>query len=862
MLERPLLLFPTPEPADRKKEKSFPGGKIHKPDHQRQGQRLHPIFNQLQAAFESRSLEIQQTAAGIEPEQTLVIETVDGIDNFVNAVKKIEGLEWLAEFENDDIDPDDDFYNEENDKKKLAGRLYLIMTNHRALEELLSLWRRYQADPNMKFDHGFAKFRDVFLQLKNIRRWDVQDRLIETGILETWKEDLTLYGDKNIPCELELWYRNSDEKRLANEKYIAQLLSQENGRIIGQSVVIPEISYHGILIELPAQAIKALISNPTTNLTKCDSIMFFRPVGQVITGEPAPNGEEDEVAITPMPLPSQSPVVAVFDGVPLLNHHLLSDRIIFDDPENWAADYQATERIHGTSMSSLVIHGDLNARNDPLNRHIYVRPIMKPIQNWHSTPRPENIPSDCLAIDLIHRAIKRLFEGEEGQEPVAPTIKVINLSIGDKSRQFIFSMSPFAKLLDWLSFKYGVLFIVSAGNHPAEIQLPVSKQEFDALHENDREKIIIKELYKNSWQRRLLSPAETINGLTVGSTHDDNATIDYLGNRFDPFTNVLPSPLSAFGGGYRRSIKPDILYYGGKQLYDLPLLSANPVKIKPAVFKISPGCQTASPGRHPGDLTATSHSCGSSNATALISRASSICHDSLQQIFDEQIPDIDYSTYNVPLLKAMLVHGCSWDEKAANLSSILRDDHDSRKIRSLVGRWTGYGAPDIDRVLDCTEQRATLLGFGHLADGDAHIFKLPLPSSLDARLEWRRLTTTLAWITPIEPNTQKYRVAAFWFDINKNNLTIDRADAEWRSVKRGTVQHEVFEGKSADPFLGNAFIEIKVNCRSEVGKIKSPIPYGLVVSFEVSEGVDIDVYNEIRTKITPVLQISQPIETA
>jgi len=47
MPERPLLLFPTPETADRTRGRRFPV-RVHRPSHGRQGQRLSPMFTQLQ----------------------------------------------------------------------------------------------------------------------------------------------------------------------------------------------------------------------------------------------------------------------------------------------------------------------------------------------------------------------------------------------------------------------------------------------------------------------------------------------------------------------------------------------------------------------------------------------------------------------------------------------------------------------------------------------------------------------------------------------------------------------------------------------------------------------------------------------
>jgi len=854
MPEHPLLIFPTPQSADRTRQPSR-FGRVHKPDVARQGQRLSPMFSQLQAAFEARRVEIQQNTAGIDPDQVLVIETIGSVDDFAKAMKRIERLEWMGELEIDEIAPDQDFYDENKPEKKLNGRLYLIMTNQQALEEMLSLWRRYQAAPNMQFERGLTKFRDVFRHLKNIRLWDVQDRLIETGVIDIWQENVRYNGDRVLLFEAELWFRESNELRAVSASRVVNLVQQAGGRILNQSV-IEGIAYHGLLAELPARAIRDIVENPTTELVKCENVMFFRPVGQMLVGDRTPEGDVEVAQIEDMPLPTGDPVIALFDGVPLANHRFLAGRLVVDDPDHWEADYAASERVHGSSMASLIVHGDLNQPQPPLSRPVYVRPIMKPM-SWPSTPRPEGIPENCLAVDLIHRAIKRLFEDDQGESPAAPQIKVINLSIGDRTRQFIQSMSPLARLLDWLSAKYGVLFVVSAGNHPTTISLGVSREEFDSFQADEFEAATIKALYRDARHRKLLSPAETINGISVGAVHLDVAQVTHQGNRIDPFGHLLPSPVSAFGSGYRRAIKPDVVYCGGRQWYQLPLQPTNPVTIEPAIFRTAPGNKVASPGSLAGELNATSYSCGTSNATALISRAAGICYDSLQQIFNEQATEVDPSNYEVPLLKAMLVHGCSWGDIGSRISEVLRTPENGRKLSGLISRWMGYGIPVVDRVLDCTEQRATVLGFGQLSDGEAHVFSLPLPPSLGSRPEWRRLTVTLAWLSPISARTQKYRTASLWFEVRNNDLTPTRSDADWRAVRRGTVQHEVFEGQNAQPFIDGDIIEIKVNCREEAGKIQNPVAYGLVVSLEVAEGVDIAVYNEIRTRIAPAIQIQQ-----
>jgi len=867
MPERPLLLFPTPE-VTSKSNLGGGGGRPHLPTHYRQGERLAPKFTQLQEAVRARNIEIQQAVTGIDPEQVLVMETIGSVEDFANAVKRIDGFEWMGEFEIDEIGPDQDFFDEKHPEKELSGRLYMVMTNQRALDEMLSMWRRYtdQEDPKQKFDGGLTKFRDVFLRLKDIRRWDVKDRLLETGVIDAWKEDLEHDGGRLIRFEVELWFRNSEEKRSQSSAIVASLIQQLGGHVLAESLH-EGIAYHGILAELPANAIQAVVDNPNTELVKCDSVMFFRPVGQMLAGEGLLEDEAVYSDLEEHSLPDGEPVIAVFDGLPLANHRLLNGRLIVDDPDNVESTYNANERVHGTSMASLIVHGDLNDGLRPLGRPVYVRPIMQPIPNDFRAPRREHIPDDVLLVDLIHRSVKRLFEGDGSEGPVAPSVRVINLSIGDPYRQFLQSMSPVARLLDWLSLTYGVLFIVSAGNQSDAIQLGISRTEFESSDPQEQETAVVKALFSDARNRKLLSPAESINGLTVGSVQYDSSHFGAVNNRFNPFLQFLPSPVSAFGSGYRRAIKSDIVFPGGRVLYQEDLRSSRRdnyvIKpVEPSIRNTPPGNKAAIPARQSGSLEGIAYSCGTSNAAALMSRAAGICYDSLQQIFEEQAAEVDARIHEAPLLKAMLVHGCAWGDVGAQVGDLLRTPENNRQLSGLVSRWMGYGVPQVDRVLDCIEQRATLLGFGQLSDGEAHVFRLPLPPSLGARPEWRRLTVTMAWLSPISAGTQKYRTASLWFEVGGVVPAKDRKEScsgtdGWRAVRRGTVQHEVFEGQRAEPFIDGDVIEIKVNCREDAGKIHNPVAYGLAVSLEVAEGLDIAVYNEIRTRIAPAIQIQQ-----
>lgn len=852
MPERPLLLFPTPETADRTKERGFPT-RVHRPPHGRQGQRLSPLFAQLQTEFNARRVELQQTATGADPEQVLVIETVGGVENFANAVRRIAGLEWMAELETDEIAPDEDFYDEQNAGKELSGRLYLVMTNQRALREMLSLWQRYQADPNITFARGLTKFRDVFLCLKDIRRWSVQDRIEETGVLDAWREDLEHDGNRAIRFEVELWFRGTDNKRQEAQGQVQALIGGLGGSVIG-NCIIPDIAYQALLAEISANAAQQIIDHPEVDLIKCDSVMFFRPVGQMATGKTPVEGALSDHEIGEAALPAGDPVVAILDGLPLANHGLLQDRLIIDDPDDYSSAYTVADRMHGTAMASLVCRGDLSDDAPPLTRPVYVRPIMKPIP-WIGAPRPEQIPDDVLVVDHIHRAVRRMFDGEGTADPAAPTVRIINFSIGDPCRQFTQVLSPLARLLDWLSIQYGVLFVISAGNHPEDIETGMSKGDFNALTNAEKEARVVNALYANARHRKILSPGESINGLTVGALHHDSATVAHMDYAVNLFESLLPSPVSPFGSGYRRAVKPDLLFNGGRVLYTEPLGTTTDATFEARHMRIAPGNGVASPSAVAGDTDKVAYCCGTSNAAALISRMSAACHDALLDVFEEQAPDIELRPYLAPLLKAIVIHGCSWGEIEDRLRAILQTSNNGRQIRSLIGRWMGYGVPDANRVLACTEQRATLLGFGQLGDEEAHVFSLPLPPSLGGHREWRRLTVTIAWMSPVAVSTQRYRSAGLWFEVNGDTIATSRAEVDTRASRRGTVQHEVFEGNNAIAITDNANLTVKVNCRKDAARILQPVSYGLAVTLEVTEGIEIAIYEEIRTRIASAVEI-------
>ncbi len=275
---------------------------------------------------------------------------------------------------------------------------------------------------------------------------------------------------------------------------------------------------------------------------------------------------------------------------------------------------------------------------------------MKPDpRDWVNRPRAERIPEEVLPVDLVHRSVRRIFEGEGAEPATAPSVRIINLAIGDPNRPLYSFPSAWARLLDWLSLKYNVLFIVSAGNHVEPIELDMPAENFNELKaaSPSLRKAILKAINKRAIHRRLFSPAESINALTVGALHSDASPlsvpnqaasygpIDLLG--VNPLANmVMPSPINAQGPGFRRSIKPEILMPGGRVLYrERPTGNSQEVILEPVKTTRPPGQQVASPPKRPGLLTDTYYCRGTSNAAALATRSAARLYEVIQRLRDE-----------------------------------------------------------------------------------------------------------------------------------------------------------------------------------------------------------------------------------
>jgi len=376
-----------------------------------------------------------------------------------------------------------------------------------------------------------------------------------------------------------------------------------------------------------------------------------------------------------------------------------------------------------------------------------------------------------------------------------------------------------------------------------------------------REQAILAALNGNKSRRTLLSPAESLNTLTIGAAHSGSAFTGNLPNgRIDPFTDEeLPNVISAMGLGFKKAIKPELLFAGGRAPVSVVASGGGiviaPVTVGAQLFGLKAARPSPIGGTRYEDFT-----WGTSAATALATRGAHQIYDVLtDRAGGSNHADIE-PAYMPLILKALLVHGANWGPKGNMLDESFQPQGTGSHFirRDDIARLLGYGVPKIERVLDCTENRATLLGVGTIAAETSLLYSVPLPDGLDGVRALRALTITLAWFSPVNPRHQGYRMAAldvatgseqkFWIAPERSLQPTDKATA------RGTVFHERRIGEAASVFVDDGQLLLRLSCRAAAGNLTENIPYALAISIEVGIDAAIPVYDQVRVRLAPLVR--------
>ncbi|RAI81596.1 peptidase S8 [Macrococcoides caseolyticum subsp. hominis] len=225
----------------------------------------------------------------------------------------------------------------------------------------------------------------------------------------------------------------------------------------------------------------------------------FNPV-QVINKHNIVKLPEEEIALLPW--------VGVIDGgVKIPSNAFYTVQQIYEVDEMESISYVE----HGTSVTSLILYGEIDDSNISLTPEFRVASI-------RGLPSKENVSFDLICLEkIIETAI-----------PKYPNIKIWNLSIGPKGPINDRYVSSLTYILDKLAYEYDILFIIACGNTGNEI----------------------------GYNKRLQIPSDCVNNISVSS---------YM------YLNGVKEPASynSIGPGRRgNKLKPDVMEHGGEQTFD------------------------------------------------------------------------------------------------------------------------------------------------------------------------------------------------------------------------------------------------------------------------------------------------------
>lgn len=201
------------------------------------------------------------------------------------------------------------------------------------------------------------------------------------------------------------------------------------------------------------------------------------------------------------------------------------------------------------------------------------------------------------------------------------------------------------------------------------------------------------------------------------------------------------------------------------------------------------------------------------------------------------------------------MHTADWqDESGSFVVQALRALVEASQAKDYAGGILGYGVIRPDRGLGCAATRATAIGGGIIANGQAMQHHFPLPECLHTRLERRRLTVTLAWLTPINPADRKYRVARLNLELPKftdSPLLVEPCQVHANATVRGTVQHLVLECENAAMNIARgATMPITVTCSEDAGGLIKPVNYALAVSLEMDPALGVPIYEQVAQRLS------------
>jgi len=525
-----------------------------------------------------------------------------------------------------------------------------------------------------------------------------------------------------------------------------------------------------------------------------------------------------------------SPIVAVIDSGIQEEHKYIEPAILSKDSlccvtgTDSVAD-EVNNGGHGTRVAGAILYPVEIPKTGEYKLPCFIRNMRVLDKNNEHSCQTSIFPPI-----LIKKAVEKYYLES------ARKSKIFNHSINEIGACEIKHMSPWASEIDMQSYENDVIFIQSAGNIP----YMNIKQFF--------EEGVGYPKYFYDDRSRIANPAQSLQALTVGSIsltsyeEEDNQSVANMNE---------PSAFSRVGSGIWNSVKPDVVEWGGDWLRNK---GGNQLSLVP---EICPELLRRSPEGPAYDRDAVGTSFSTPKVTYMTAE--------IQKLFPNS-PALLYRALIAQSAELPISPG----KKFGDVKDIIR--------------FVGYGFPNLIKATRNDDYRVTLIteNLFEIYEGQAHIFKIPIPKELseigdDYKL---KLSVTLSYVAkPRNTRRTHSRYLSTWLDWRcskkgENSQSFSKRIFETDASVDDDGNFQWFLGERRDWGYAKDFSRSYNTLQKDWTIIRSneltedfcvavrghkgwdsniPAKYVLVVTFEAIEE-DIEIYEPIRNLIEIEMQ--------
>lgn len=550
-------------------------------------------------------------------------------------------------------------------------------------------------------------YRQILEAIDGVDAWSVEDRmswaLKNTGLPNTsiFKLDVELWPIQvaNHPSRVML--------TTAFEAWLAAQNIKRLDRINLDSLLMYriEVSHGQAQLLLNHRDVRLVDLIPATGISVQQ---LNRDINELPRNIPSPAADAARVCILDS---------GINENHPLLKS-AMGESASFVDEEG-----DADEAGHGTAVAGVALYGDVEACNSANfwrpEFWIFSGKVMK------KCPHTGNAVYDELSLEAsLTKAVEHFVE---------LGCRIFNLSLGNNNAPYDGAhIRGLAYILDVLSRRHNILFVVSTGNFYGSDNPSVPVNSWREEYPD----------YLVAPQSAIIDPAPAMTVLTVGSISRHNATVDSQQYpeiaQLSPASENQPSPFTRHGPSVRGALKPELVAAGGnlaspmrqanaqwkQHMRGLGVLTLNHQVIGATLFKEVSGTSLAAP-----------------YITHLAGRLLN-----------------EYPAASANLLRAMLVNQAYLpDEVVTSFSEEFKKSYKEAKAtynRDVARDVAGYGVVSDADLFRSSDNVVVLMSEETIENDGCQFFELPLPVDyLRSARGTRELSITLAY-SPVVRTTR------------------------------------------------------------------------------------------------------------